>query len=538
MFKKLPNFLLVAVVMLVALLPGRANSILADSPTVVAPPCNFMSSIDQVNAGRTHWGAFNGTAVDIGGYGGTPVTDNGVPIPTQRCSGGEIYASISGAISYGSETFLCGELGTVTQGIMRVTNSSGVSVEYRHQEDNYPIPSGSFVQAGETIGTIGSVGCSTFRHIHFTVHKNGVTQTYPNWVFGDAQMPNVSINGVQFQNRVYYSTIQPDGAIAIRYYDNSTNQWSSAWDTSLGGAGTAQGTPNLTVFGNKLFLGVRGRDNMIYYNVMDSQYSWRGWRNELGGTIISNISTTVAYGKLYLLVVTTDGRARLNSIFDFNLSLPVSQSQPWLGFQDLENTSLGFIGDPAIVAKDNFLVISGRGANKHVLTRKYSISWFKDVKASPFGNWVDAGNASPVIADINLTNFKGSVYQFFVHEDKYLRFRRSTDGVNWSGYTTVGGTVDTKVATLAIQDKLFIAFKGNTDSMLYSTIFTETQAYLGGWVNHGGPIKDLPAFNVNYSKNTVDIKLIGTDNVYRYRSYNLNLPNSTAATNWGAFQTM
>jgi len=186
MMQKILNFALVSALVAVILSPVRLNSVSADSPITVAPPCNFMSSIAEINAGRTHWGGDNGVAIDIGGYEGMPVTDNSVPIPTQRCFGGDILAAITGTISYKSETFPCGSLGTITQDIMSITDSDGVAVDYRHQEYSYPYPSGSLVSVGSKIGTIGNIGCSTFPHIHFSVRRNNVNQNYSNWFFGNS----------------------------------------------------------------------------------------------------------------------------------------------------------------------------------------------------------------------------------------------------------------------------------------------------------------------------------------------------------------
>ncbi len=159
------------------------TKVMADELTQVGLPCKLYpgNSLSSINSTRLHHNDFGegGYAVDL------QVSD--------ECDGYDLLASISGSVTTYTLAVPNCSLGYRENSVLEITNAYGVKVRYYHQDTYTSTISDGYVEAGEKIATIASVGCSTGPHIHFEVFKNGVWLSYydstyqrPNqWEFGN-----------------------------------------------------------------------------------------------------------------------------------------------------------------------------------------------------------------------------------------------------------------------------------------------------------------------------------------------------------------
>lgn len=189
------NKLLLLLTILIPL-ASNANVQAEDNLIYIEQPCALINGAfnisDQeynINIGRNHANQPDGS-IDIGANNKQPLYGNS----NQKCIDNIAIASISGIVSHHWDSYCGGHT------YIRITNDYGISTEYLHVDtsaDN-TVPPGTVVKVGDVIGTISNKGCTGgFKHIHFTVRKNGTEQYYSQWKFG-CRPPNTGdwiING-------------------------------------------------------------------------------------------------------------------------------------------------------------------------------------------------------------------------------------------------------------------------------------------------------------------------------------------------------
>ncbi len=88
---------------------------------------------------------------------------SGVDIAVNQ--GTPIYASASGYVSLAAYDSSCGNW-------VMISHANGFATAYMHMTE-YVVSSGQYVAQGQLIGYVGSTGCSTGPHLHFSMYYNG-----------------------------------------------------------------------------------------------------------------------------------------------------------------------------------------------------------------------------------------------------------------------------------------------------------------------------------------------------------------------------
>ena len=90
---------------------------------------------------------------------------NGIDIPAP--GGTPIKAAAAGKVV--TNSYQAGGAGNY----IKIDHGNGLATVYMHMQSKSPKAVGSSVEAGETIGPVGTTGGSTGNHLHFEVHENG-----------------------------------------------------------------------------------------------------------------------------------------------------------------------------------------------------------------------------------------------------------------------------------------------------------------------------------------------------------------------------
>jgi murein DD-endopeptidase MepM/ murein hydrolase activator NlpD len=130
-----------------------------------------MNDLQEIAGDMFLWPA-RGAITDRYGYRSDPFggvsrefhngMDIGAPwgAPVKAAMAGRVTSVVYGHASYGNYVV--------------ITHSSGYRTLYAHMSA-IGVKSGTYVNAGDRVGDVGSTGRSTGAHLHFTVYKNGVT---------------------------------------------------------------------------------------------------------------------------------------------------------------------------------------------------------------------------------------------------------------------------------------------------------------------------------------------------------------------------
>lgn len=205
------------------LLVGSTQQISAISLIEIEQPCNFVYDYSDVNDNRGHWDG-DDDEIDLGANKKPPNTTN---LKYQSCHGEDAIASISGSVITDSYGFNCSVpgMGYVVNPYLEIHGDNNISVRYTHQASFAEDENGDVitnVNVGDYVGDIGSEGCSTFKHIHFDVRKNGVRQDFSKWEFAKACAPPESGDWIITDDCVINETVTPPANVEVRGSSNLT----------------------------------------------------------------------------------------------------------------------------------------------------------------------------------------------------------------------------------------------------------------------------------------------------------------------------
>lgn len=256
----------------------------------------------------------------------------------------------------------------------------------------------------------------------------------------------------------------------------------SGWAPMPGGGATLSG-PGLTIYNGVPWAFVRGTDNRIYTNhlISGTYNSWVGWSEIPGGistyskltaTVYTNIFGGVSHEWLYLFIRGIDNKIYQNAIDSTNI---------WTGWGEVPGGGFTLSG-PTSVAwtppsnPTNFLYIWVRGTDNKIYQNHYALgSWSGWAEIGGAGQ-TTAGPASVILVNTLVLSVSSPGSGNFI-------FTQSCCAPGWSGWAEIppgGGQTSDGPNLVVFQDLLYVTIQG-TDNRIYTNSYDYRTGIWSGW---------------------------------------------------------